>query len=150
MLLIVLIFDPKIPTTYMRKNIKTFAITTVLLLQGLSSWATLPDDNTVPQSDQAPSLMSGLPRPSRARGMCSNNVVDVTLSNFGRQLVLSNPMRDVATYYIYDDKGNEIMSGVVPFLEGDRASIRLGCLAGGVYTICIVVDNVVSEHIFQL
>ena len=76
--------------------------------------------------------------------------VSVYLNEVSDSLLLYSPSEESVTYYIYDAYEQEVCNGNVSFSEQGEASIYVGTLGNGIYTIYIVVDDDVYGGEFQL
>jgi hypothetical protein len=72
------------------------------------------------------------------------------LNEVSDSLLLYSPSEESVTYYIYDADEIEVCNGNVTFSEHGEASIYVGTLGIGIYTIYIVVDDDVYGGEFQL
>jgi hypothetical protein len=76
--------------------------------------------------------------------------VSVYLSEASDSLLLYSPSEESVIYYIYDADELEVCNGNVTFSEQGEASVYVGTLDEGIYTIYIVVDVDVYGGEFQL
>ena len=76
--------------------------------------------------------------------------VSVYLNEVSDSLLLYSPSEESVTYYIYDADDLEVCDGNVTFSEQGEASINIGLLAGGTYTIYIIIDEIVYGGDFQV
>lgn len=76
--------------------------------------------------------------------------INVYLNESSDSLLLYSPSEESVTYYIYDAYEQEVCNGNVSFSEQGEASIYVGTLGNGIYTIYIVVDDDVYGGEFQL
>ena len=76
--------------------------------------------------------------------------VSVYLNEVSDSLLLYSPSEESVTYYIYDADALEVCNGNITFSEQGEASIYVGTLGNGIYTIYIVVDDDVYGGDFLL
>ena len=135
----------------MKKYLSPLVIMLSLVMQSLT---VLADDiqpiNTpvILQPRKAPWIV-GNPKPTKS----DPNVeppVSVYLNEVSDSLLLYSPSEESVTYYIYDADELEVCNGNITFSEQGEASIYVGTLGNGIYTIYIVVDDDVYGGDFLL
>ena len=100
------------------------------------------------QPRKAPWIV-GNPKPTKS----DPNVeppVSVYLNEVSDSLLLYSPSEESVTYDIYDADELEVCNGNITFSEQGEASIYVGTLGNGIYTIYIVVDDDVYGGDFLL
>ena len=100
------------------------------------------------QPRKAPWIV-GNPKPTKSDPNLESPV-SVYLNEVSDSLLLYSPSEESVTYYIYDADELEVCNGNVTFSEHGEASIYIGTLGNGIYTIYIVVDDDVYGGEFQL
>lgn len=135
----------------MKKYLSSLVIMLSLVMQSLTVLADgIQPINTpvILQPRKAPWIV-GNPKPTKS----DPNVeppVSVYLNEVSDSLLLYSPSEESVTYYIYDSNELEVCNGNVTFSEQGEASIYVGTLGNGIYTIYIVVDDDVYGGDFLL
>lgn len=135
----------------MKKYLSPFVIMLSLVMQSLTVLADgIQPINTpvILQPRKAPWIV-GNPKPTKS----DPNVeppVSVYLNEVSDSLLLYSPSEESVTYYIYDADELEVCNGNITFSEQGEASIYVGTLGNGIYTIYIVVDDDVYGGDFLL
>ncbi len=135
----------------MKKYLSSLVIMLSLVMQSL---IVLADGNqpintpVILQPRKAPWIV-GNPKPTKSDPNIEPPVC-VYLNEVSDSLLLYSPSEESVTYYIYDADEIEVCNGNVTFSEHGEASIYVGTLGIGIYTIYIVVDDDVYGGEFQL
>ena len=135
----------------MKKYLSPLVIMLSLVMQSLTVLADgIQPINTpvILQPRKAPWIV-GNPKPTKS----DPNVeppVSVYLNEVSDSLLVYSPSEESVTYYIYDADELEVCNGNITFSEQGEASIYVGTLGNGIYTIYIVVDDDVYGGDFLL
>lgn len=135
----------------MKKYLSSLVIMLSFVMQSLTVLADgIQPINTpvILQPRKAPWIV-GNPKPTKSDPNLESPV-SVYLNEVSDSLLLYSPSEESVTYYIYDADEQEVCNGNVTFSEQGEASIYVGTLGDGIYTIYIVIDNDVYGGDFQL
>ena len=135
----------------MKKYLSSLVIMLSFVMQSLTVLAGgIQPINTpvILQPRKAPWIV-GNPKPTKSDPNLESPV-SVYLNEVSDSLLLYSPSEESVTYYIYDADELEVCNGNVTFSEHGEASIYIGTLGNGIYTIYIVVDDDVYGGEFQL
>lgn len=94
--------------------------------------------------------LNGNPRPSRAPAKRVVVPISAFLNETARCMSVSSTSGESAFYYIYNEEGQQVDSGIVTFSGDAGSTINLGMLLDGEYTIEVVLDGVAYEGTFYL
>lgn len=128
----------------MKKYLISFMIMLTFVMQ---SFTLLP--GLTPVYLQLNNKIGGNLRPTKSDPN-TELMVWVYLNEVSDSLLLYSPSEESVAYYIYDAYEQEVCNGNVSFSEQGEASIYVGTLGNGIYTIYIVVDDDVYGGEFQL
>lgn len=129
---------------------KLLSILAILLVFVMQSFTLVPGMTPVLLHFKEPKINGGISGPSRSLGSGMEATIEVYLNEVSDSLLLYSPSEESVTYYIYDADEQEVCNGNVTFSEQGEASIYVGTLGDGIYTIDIVIDNDVYGGDFQL
>jgi hypothetical protein len=135
----------------MKKYLSSLVIMLSFVMQSLTMLADgIQPINTpvILQPRKAPWIV-GNPKPTKSDPNLESPV-SVYLNEVSDSLLLYSSSEESVTYYIYDADELEVCNGNVTFSEQGEASIYVGTLNEGVYTIYVVVDDDVYGGEFQL
>lgn len=135
----------------MKKYLSSLVIMLSLFMQCLTVLADgIQPINTpvILQPRKAPWIV-GNPKPTKSDPNVEPPVC-VYLNEVSDSLLLYSPSEESVIYHIYDADELEVCNGNVTFSEQGEASVYVGTLDEGIYTIYIVVDVDVYGGEFQL
>lgn len=132
----------------MKKFLSFFMIMLSLAMQSITALAGGINTPVLLQLRVTP-WQDGIHRPTKSDPNLEPPV-NVYLSEASDSLLFYSASEESVTYYIYDADGLEVCNGTVTFSEQGEASICVGTLVDGMYTIYIVVDNDVYGGEFQI
>jgi len=93
---------------------------------------------------------NGNPGPLKAPARRVVVPINAFLNESNRCISVSSTSGESAYYYVYDEDEREVNSGFVSFSEDGYATINLGMLLDGEYTIIVILDGVSYEGAFYL
>ena len=124
----------------MKTTLKFFVILLALVMQASAVCA---EDTGTPvylYSSRAPKIGNNAgPKKAPARPRLLD--MEISLNEESQCLDLYDTEGNTITYYIYDEDGQEVISGVISFAAQPNASISLEGLGYGLYTLEIVLDG---------
>lgn len=126
----------------MKKYLSSLVIMLSFVMQSLTMLADgIQPINTpvILQPRKAPWIV-GNPKPTKSDPILESPV-SVYLNEVSDSLLLYSLSEESITFYIYDADELEVCNGNVTFSEQGEASIYVGTLGNGLFTIYIVVDN---------
>jgi hypothetical protein len=88
--------------------------------------------------------------PSRSPETNDEPLINAYLTDSSDSLLLYSSSAQTCTYNIYNVYEQEVSNGCVIFSELGEASIYLGTLDEGIYTISLEVDSLVYEGEFEI
>lgn len=123
----------------MKKYLSLLVIMLALVMQ---SFTILPGLTPVYLRPEIGPVFGGNHKPTKSDPN-TEPPVSVYLNEAADSLLLYSPSEESVTYYIYDEDELEVSNGNVIFSEQGEASIYLGSLNEGTYSISLVVDTLV-------
>lgn len=124
----------------MKKLLSILAIFFVFVMQ---SFTLVPGMTPVLLRVKEPKINGTIPGPSRSQGSGMEATIEVYLNETSDSLLLYSPSELSCFYNIYDVDELDVCNGNVIFSEQGEASIYLGSLNEGTYSISLVVDTLV-------
>ena len=130
-------------------KLKILSVFIACITQCSIMWAGSADGTIVYLHSKHTPKLGGNMGPSKAPAK-RQLTVSAYLDEAMRNLEFHNSSEEIVSYYIYNDNGEEVIFGNISFIENSNASIYIGMLEEGIYTINIVSNGVTYEGIFQL
>lgn len=128
----------------MKKYLISFMIMLTFVMQ---SFTLLP--GLTPVYLQLNNKIGGNLRPTKS-DPDTESPVNIYLSEACDSLLLYSQSEESVTYYIYNENELEVSNGNATFSGQGEASIYLGILDDGIYTISLEVDSLVYEGEFEI
>ena len=128
---------------------KLLCICVLLLVFVMQSFTFIPGLTPVLLRIKEPKLNGGMPGPSRSPRLGMESTIEVYLNESSDSLLLNATIGESVTYYINNVEDSEVCNGVATFSEQGDASIYLGTLDEGTYTISLELDSLVYEGEFE-
>ena len=131
---------------------KNFYFVMFMLAIFMQSSTVLAEDTLTPVflHEKVDPMVGGNQGPTRSPETNIEPTITAYLSESSDSLLLYSSTEETITYYIYDEDEQEVTSGSLVITEQSGATIYLGLLGEGTYTICIVVDGITFEGEFEL
>ena len=128
---------------------KTFISLVTLLAFALQSFTPMPGMVPVYLRVKKPPLNGGLQGPSKSPGIDLVPTISVYMNETADSLLLYTASEETCSYNICNENELEVGCGNLVFSEQGEASVSIGTLAEGTYTISIEVDSLVFEGEFE-
>lgn len=129
---------------------KLLSILAILLVFVMQSFTLVPGMTPVLLHFKEPKINGGMPGSSRSPGSGMEATIEVYLNETSDSLLLYSPSEGTCSYNIINEYEQEVNNGSVMFSELGEASIYLGSLDEGTYTISLEVDSLVYEGEFEI
>ena len=129
---------------------KYLSLLVIMLAFIMQSFTILPGLTQVYLRPRTDPYFPGTQGPSRSPETNIDSIISVSLSESLDSLLLYSPSEGTCSYNIYNEYEQEVNNGSVMFSELGEASIYLGSLDEGTYTISLEVDSLVYEGEFQI
>lgn len=127
----------------MRKYLRFFVVMFALVMQSSVMYADDPEGTAIVLTRiLVPS--NGNPKPTK-----QNPPVSLYLNETTQSIDFYGSENASVTYYIYDEEEQVVSSGNILLSEQGQASVNVGMLCEGTYTVFIIVDGVAYEGEFE-
>ena len=127
---------------------KTFISLVTLLAFALQSFVPVPGMTQVFLHVKFDKI-GGIPKPSKSPGINIEPTISVYMNETADSLLLYTASEETCSYNICNDDDLEVGCGNLVFSEQGEASVSIGTLAEGTYTISIEVDSLVFAGEFE-
>jgi hypothetical protein len=134
----------------MKKNLRLFILLFAFMLQCPIMLANNAEGVEINLTQRTKPKQNGNIGPSRAPARRVILPVSAFLNETARCMSVSSTSGGSAFYYIYNEEGQQVDSGIVTFSGDAGSTISLGMLLDGEYTIEVVLDGVAYEGTFYL
>ncbi len=127
---------------YFKQLVIVFALT-------MQSSVVLADGETpVTLSPTDPPVINGNPKPSKAPAKHKKPNICAYMDEANKNIILYSPLDITATYYIYNEDGNEVNCGIISFIGDGHDVINNANLPFGEYTIFVTLNGVTYAGTF--
>ena len=129
---------------------KYLSLLVIMLAFIMQSFTILPGLTQVYLRPRTDPYFPGTQGPSRSPETNIESIISVYLSESLDSLLLYSPSEGTCSYNIYNEYEQEVNNGSVMFSELGEASIYLGTLDEGTYTISLELGGLVYEGEFDI
>ena len=129
---------------------KYLSLLVIMLAFIMQSFTILPGLTQVYLRPRTDPYFPGTQGPSRTPALNGEPSVCVYMNEASDSLLLYSTSEESVTYYICDADEQEVCDGSVMFSEQGSASVSLGTLDEGIYTISLEVDSLIYEGEFEI